>query len=165
MNRISIPTGRLCSFCWYERNPQLMAAEQAAMAKFFPQFHLDVLDDRRLFWEGVVAPQICWNGNWTLMLVYDHDHPNNSSYGGSVRVYSISPDLEQISHEIGPIPHTLKDSFGNLFLCTSRPSDFRVDVVTTSAASALGWAIKWIHYFELWQAKAISREAFARHGN
>jgi hypothetical protein len=165
MKRLTIPEGAMRSFCWYESDPQLLAAERAAMAKFFPQFRLEMLEDRRLCWEGAVSPHICWNGDWILMLVYDHDHPNNSSYGGSVRVYSLSPDLVDTARQVGSIPHTLTDSFGNLFLCTSRPEDFRADSVTTSAASALGWAIKWINYFELWQAKAIDKEEFARHGN
>lgn len=54
---IIIPPGKLASFYWYECNPELLESEKIAMAKFFPQFTLDRLNDGRLVWHGKLDPE------------------------------------------------------------------------------------------------------------
>ncbi len=162
---IVVPEGKLAaSFYWYERDPDLLTAEVAAMKKFFPQFQLQKLGDGRLCWVGFLAPtNIRRNAKWLLQVIYDHNHPHNTTYGGSIKVYAVEPDLEKIRQEIGSIPHTLIDSSGHLYLCTARPEDVKVGRISTSAASGLSWAAKWITAFELWIAGDISTSEFAGH--
>ena len=154
------------SFYWYERDPALLTAEKHAMRKYFPTFKLKKLDDGRLCWMGSVsAKNVRENAIWYLEVVYDHNHPHNNTYGGSIKVYSIEPTLESLSKKLGSIPNTLMDSKGHLYLCTARPSDFKVGKITTSAASAITWAVKWIHAFELWLSGDITTNEFAGQGN
>jgi len=114
---------------------------------------------------GMVTPTDMRPGaQWIIQVVYDHNHPNNSTYGGSIKIYCIDPDLAEISKKLGEsIPHTLRDSAGNPYLCTASPGDIRVGNVNTSAASALSWAIKWIHVFEMWLAGDVSTAQFRDH--
>ena len=141
----------MSSFYWYEREPQLWQNEQAAMKMFFPQFRWSKLDDGRLSWTGTVKPRGPASLDWMLQVVYNNNHPNNSTYGGSIYVYSIEPNLDELAQKLGTLPHVLRDANGHLCLCTNRTEDFKMDDnATTSAASALGWACKWIFCFEEW---------------
>lgn len=160
-----VPEGRLAaSFYWYERDPDLLRAEQAAMGKYFPQFKMDKLADGRLCWIGLLKPtNIRKNARWYLQAIYDHNHPNNTAWGGSVRIYAIEPDLEKLYKELGSIPHVLRDSGGHLYMCTARKEDVQAGAKVTSAASSLSWAAKWITTFELWIAGDISTNEFAGH--
>lgn len=77
----------MAGFYWYERNPQLFNDEKQAMNLYFPNFVLDRLADGRICWVGNLNPRGADGGTWTLMVVYDHNHPHNNTYGGSLRVY------------------------------------------------------------------------------
>lgn len=163
---IVVPEGKLAaSFYWYERDPQLLRDEIAAMNHFFPQFKLEKLGDGRLSWVGLLQPKkVRRNAKWYLQVIYDNNHPHNNTYGGSIKVYSIEPDLEDARRQLGqPIPHTLSDAKGHIYLCTSRSEDVKVGAVSTSAASAIAWAAKWIVAFELWLAGEITTDQFAGH--
>lgn len=141
----------MASFYWYEREPDLWRNEQLAMNMFFPQFRWSKLQDGRLSWVGEVRPRGESGGKWLLQLVYNNNHPSNSSYGGSIRVYAIQPDLDDLYQRFGGLPHVLRDESGHLYLCTARQEDFSVSTkATTTAASSLGWACKWIFVFEEW---------------
>lgn len=161
---IIVPPGKLASFYWYERDPALLDSEKEAMKRFFPQFHLGALDDGRLYWYGKMTTNLRKGGHWHLQAVYDNNHPDNSAYGGSIKVYSIDPDLHEIMAELDePIPHLLKDSSGNAYLCTARKEDVYAGSKVTSAASCLSWAAKWIAAFELWMAGDLSTDEFSGH--
>lgn len=163
---IVVPEGKLAAnFYWYENDRELYQAEVQAMRKFYPQFTQAKLSDGRIYWHGALRPQNLRPGaEWYLQAVYDHNHPSNSSYGGSVKVYSIEPDLQVFRSKLGAIPHTLTDSSGNIYLCTARKEDFRTSAAhSTSAASALGWAAKWIAAFELWMAGDLTTAQFSGH--
>lgn len=164
---ITVPPGKLASFYWYERDPRLLDGEKKAMKQFFPQFKLDEFSDGRLFWEGKFRPNNVKPGAiWILQVIYDNNHPHNNTYGGSVKIYAIKPDLEQYSEAIGEdIPHTLTDEEGHLYLCTARHKDVRVDIDdgVTSAACSLAWAARWIAAFELWTAGDLTTEEFSEH--
>jgi len=160
---ITVPEGKLASFYWYEEDPQLLQDEQKAMRHFFPQFSLDKLDDKRLYWYGRLETDLRPNGFWYLQAVYDHNHPDNSNYGGSIKVYSIEPDIEDFASELGGIPHTLRDSNDHIYICTARSEDVRAGNVVTSAASSLAWAVKWISAFELWMAGDLTTSQFSGH--
>ena len=150
----------MSGFYWYERNPELLKSEQLAMQTFFPKFVLDKLDDGRLCWIGTLNPRGDAGGTWTLMVVYDNNHPHNNSYGGSLRVYSVQPDLNELYKAVGTLPHVLRDSNGDLYMCTARKEDIDSGDKTTSAAKALGWAAKWIYAVEEWLDGEVGDEIF-----
>ena len=167
---ITVPEGKLAartSLYWYENDRDLFQAEKTAMQRFFPQFTLDRLDDGRLSWLGSLCSGVPGSDRvWHLQLIYDHDHPHNDSFCGSIQVFPIDPDLESISDDLGEaIPHTLSDpASGALYLCTVEPDSFRADRHHSStAASSLAWAAKWISAFELWMLGALSTEQFSGH--
>ena len=165
-NALDIPPGILAaSFYWYERNQQLLDSEIASMKHFFPTFCLEKMNDGRLCWRGTFYPtNLRTNARWDLKVVYQHNHPSHSTYGGSIRVYSESPNLEDISRRLGEaIPHAPKDENGKYFLCTNRTEDMKIGNHQTSAASALGWAAKWIAIFEMWLAGDITTAEFSSH--
>ncbi len=164
---IVIPPGKLAfplSFYWYENSPQTLISEKHAMEHFFPSFSLGKLDDGRLFWLGDFISNMT-KQKWVLQAIYDHDHPSNKNYGGSVKVYTVIPQLEEISEEMGgePIPHTLCDGEGNMYLCTARTEDIKVGRTNYTAASALAFAAKWIAAFELWSLGELSDSEFCEH--
>jgi hypothetical protein len=129
----------------------LLDAEKRAMAQYFPQFRLDKLDDDRLCWVGELNPRGGRGGVWTLMVVYDNNHPHNNTYGGSLRVYSIKPDLNELFQAAGKLPHVLRDGNNALYMCTARMEDVDAgDYTVSSAAKALGWASRWIWVVEAW---------------
>lgn len=166
---ITVPEGKLAApaLYWYERDPELFQGEQEAMNHFFPQFSLDRLPDGRLSWLGSLAS--CLPGSqriWYLQVIYDHDHPHNDSYGGSISVFSIEPDLRDIETQLGePIPHTLRHrDTGELSICTVETEAFRsARNHSSTAASSLAWAAKWIASFELWMLGELSTNQFVSH--
>lgn len=162
---IEVPPGKLAAgFYWYERDRELLKAEQASMNRYFPQFTLTKLSDGRLAWQGWLQNKMRAGAAWHLLAIYDHNHPHNNSYGGSIKVYSIEPDLNLLSERLGGIPHVLRDEVGELYLCTARKEDFQASATrTTTAASSLSWASKWIHVFELWRAGDVTTEQFRNH--
>jgi len=167
---ILIPPGKFASFYWYEREPVLFNDEKIAMKKFFPNFTLHKLTDGRLYWEGTIRPKIIGNNEWNLMLVYENNHPSNDSWGGSVKVYSVSPDLEQMQKDLGcAIPHLLRDSDNSIYLCTARKEDVHaakqeeIGGKVTSAASSLSWAVKWISVYEMWLSGEVTTSEFQGH--
>jgi hypothetical protein len=163
-----IPKGILnIEFHWYERDPELLKAEVEMMKKFFPYFKLEKLDDGKFCWIGDIRTGLIGNNSFNIMLVYDNDHPNNKSYGGSVKVYLIDPSLEELEKDLGvTLPHTIKGNNGHRYLCTSDPKDFIVtESASMSAASCLAWAVKWIVLCEGLIAgdEAASLEKFSAH--
>ena len=167
---ITVPEGKLAapsSLYWYERDPELFQAERAAMNHFFPQFRPDRLPDGRLAWLGSLVSGIPGSQRiWHLQLVYDHDHPHGNGYGGSISVFPIEPDLNALAEQLEEsIPHTLlHEPSGELSLCTVAAESFRHGRDHSStAASALAWAAKWIAAFELWMLGELSTAQFAGH--
>lgn len=162
----------MSSTYWYEKHPDILDGEKAAMAQFFPQFKLERLTDGRLYWVGSVNPRGAAGGVWTLQAIYNHDHPNNRNlFGSSVRVYSIAPDLNELADAIGQaLPHVLRDSENKLYMCTARQADVSPGRIKnsssydiTSAAQSLGWAVKWIWLVESWLAGEISSSDIYEH--
>ena len=166
---IIVPEGKLAapSLYWYERDPELFQGELEAMNHFFPQFRPDRLPDGRMSWLGSLASGLPGSQRiWHLQVVYDHDHPHNNDYGGSISVFPIEPDLKALEAQMGEsIPHTLRhQNTGELSLCTVEADAFRSGRNHSStAASSLAWAAKWIAAFELWMLGDLSTEQFAGH--
>ena len=165
---ISIPKGKLAGQ-WYENDPALLEAEKAAMHKCFPGFTLDKLDDGRLFWIGELTPGIYETKfherkTYTVMAVYNNNHPQQVM-GSSVRIYPVLPDVDDLINLCGFRPyHLLRDSKDNLYLCTNEAGNVRTGATTTSAASVLAWAVKWLVSFELVLTGDLPKETFNEHG-
>lgn len=167
-NAIEVAKGKLAGQ-WYDNNPTLLAMEKIAMERNFPQFKLDKLDDGRLCWIGVIEPGIYESKfgekrQYHLMAVYDNNHPHQQM-GSSVRVYPLMPDVDELIQMAGFRPyHLLQDSVGNLYLCTNEVGDQKTGTTTTTAASVLGWATKWLIAFELVLTGDLPLEKFNAHG-
>ena len=154
---------------WYEKNPTLLAMEKIAMQRSFPQFILEKLDDGRLCWSGVLEPGVYESKfgkkmQYHLMAVYDNNHPNQKM-GSSVKVYPVMPDVDELIQICGFIPlHLLRDEVGNAYLCTNEAGYQKIGVTTTTAASVMGWAIKWLIAYELVLTGDLPQEVFNTHG-
>ncbi len=165
---ISIPKGKLAAQ-WYETNPMLLEAEKAAMAKCFPHFTLDKLDDGRLYWMGELTPGIYETKfgqrmTYTVMAVYNNNHPEQVM-GSSVRIYPVLPDVDDLIHKAGFRPyHLLSDSSNNLYLCTNEADNVETGNTVTTAASVLAWAVKWLMSYELVLTGDLPKEKFNQHG-
>jgi len=181
------------AYYWYQSDPQLYQMEVAAMKKFFPSFTIHQLQDGsgRLYWRGKVQPTGAGGMVWDIMLIYKNTHPkvlNNNEYGGTVQILPLSPRLTDIGQKMMPIlqstygsyencvkrgfglglPHIYRDNFGRqeeYFICTADPKYFKGGIQqSTSAASALSWACKWIILCEMWMNGEISDDV-ALEGN
>jgi hypothetical protein len=60
--------------------------------------------------------------------------------------------------------HLLRDSDNQLYLCTAEADDIKVGKKVTSAASVVGWAVKWLLAFELVLTGDLPKEKFNEHG-
>jgi len=158
-------------FYWYDQDPDLLDAEQMAMAKFFPSFKLYKMDDGsgRLYWRGKVQPTGKGGLVWDLMLIYANDHPAAQNYGGSIQILPVKPRLKDIAATLPTnndkglglgLPHIYRGNFGRgeeYFICTADPKYFKASQTqSTSAASSLSWACKWIILCEMWLNGEIS---------
>ena len=161
---IVIPKGKLAVSQWYEKDPGLLMAEKAAMDHAFPGFTLDKLDDGRLAWVGSLNIGLLGDNEWHIMAVYNNNHPDQVM-GSSVRVYLIQPDIDELINDLGWTPmHLLPDSNNQLYLCTAEAGNIKVGRETTSAASVIAWAVKWLMSFELVLTGDLTREQFNTHG-
>lgn len=161
---IVIPKGKLAVAQWYEKDPGLLMAEKAAMNHAFPGFTLDKLDDGRLAWVGSLNIGILGGNEWHIMAVYNNNHPQQIM-GSSVRVYLIQPDIDELIEDLGWRPlHLLMDSNNQLYLCTAEAGNIKTGKETTSAASVIAWAVKWLMSFELVLTGDLSQEQFNTHG-
>lgn len=171
VSTITIPIGKL-AVQWYERDPELLEAEKIAMGRAFSNFELGKLDDGRLYWQGAVSPGIYESkfGEkriYHLMAVYQQNHPEQRM-GSTVFVYPLLPDAEELMEELhrktGQYPsHILRDSNNQRYLCTAESSDVQVGNTVTTAASVIGWAVKWLMAFELVLTGDLSVERFNQH--
>lgn len=166
---ISIPKGKLAAQ-WYEKDPVLLEAEQVAMSKAFNGFELGKLDDGRLYWIGDVTPGVYETKfgrsnrkTYTLMAVYQNNHPEQRM-GSSVFVYPLVPDVQDLIDFCGFHPsHLLTDSAGQKYLCTAEADNIKTGNTTTTAASVIAWAVKWLTAYELVLTGDLSKEDFNRH--
>ena len=165
-------------FYWYQDDPDLLEAEKMAMGRFFPSFKLCEQDDGtgRLYWRGKVQPTGKDGMVWDIMLIYKNDHPKSEGWGGSIQILPIKPRLKEIAERLPTnssrglglgLPHVYRDNFGRseeYYICTADPKYFKAGQTrSTSAASTLSWACKWIILCEMWLNGEISDEV-AREG-
>ena len=135
------------------------------MNKFFPDFELSKMEDGRYYWLGTINTGVMGDNAWTLQIVYDNDYPT-SKEGGSVKVYTIEPDIEDVLKDLHPWRpyHLLADEGNYTYLCTAREKDVKSGKIVTSAATTLSWAVKWLMSFELVLTGDLTVNQFDKHG-
>ena len=162
---ICIPPGKLAFQQWYEKNPALLDAEIAAMSASFPQFTLQRLPDGKLSWLGRLRPGLLGKNGWDWLVeaIYENNHPH-AQMGSSVMVFLREPDINLLINSTGWRPHHLLSSNKGLYLCTARSEDTHASLSnwTTSAATVLRWAVKWLAAYELVLAGKMTQEEFDR---
>lgn len=145
---------------WYEKNPQLYHLEKKLMNQRFPDAKEIKLSNGNLAWQ--IKMNISRTDAfepWTFLLVYMPDHPNNTGYGGSVKVIPLVPNLEQLQSRVKaskgkyfsstpPVPHVV--GIDTKYLCTRASNDIEDGNTTiTTAVQVAAWAAEWALYFEL----------------
>lgn len=166
---------------WYQRYPQLLDAERAAMYDFQgDKAVLGTLADGRACWCVRCQPIIAGREKqdcrvYEIYLVYDANHPQ-AVCGTSVKAYLLNPTLEDLqeivnrSPNVSPkvIPHLLKDERGALYLCSTDSAYVSVDGSSakgiTSAATSLRYALRWINAFELGLLDPVTWGNFQKEG-
>ena len=143
---------------WYNKNDhRLFRTEVAAMKKMFPKAGFGFMKSTgNMYWViDMKISQTGFSNTWRFMLVYDKDHPHNHTYGGSIKVFPIKPnanELRQIATRNGRpgVPHLLKDDNLGTYLCTRRTEDVEDGThAANSAVSVAAWAADWALHFEI----------------
>lgn len=166
---------------WYEKNPDLLTAEKAAMYDFQgKKARFCILKDGRACWMVHCQPSIAGRDKrycraYDIALIYDNDHPQ-ARYGSSVKAYLLNPTVDQLqdivnrTSGVSPknIPHLLRDGNGELYLCSADTRDVSTSLDSkggiTSAATSLRFALRWINIFELGLIDPETWGKFQRHG-
>lgn len=166
---------------WYERNPDLLTAEKAAMYDFQgKKAKFCILKDGRACWMVHCQPSIAGRDKrycraYDIALIYDNDHPQ-ARYGSSVKAYLLNPTVDQLQDIVNRtsgvtpknIPHLLRDGNGELYLCSADTHDVSTSLDSaggiTSAATSLRFALRWINIFELGLIDPVTWGKFQRHG-
>ena len=156
---------------WYQRDPQLQRDEIEAMQDIKPDAQQKFLPSGKMAWSIRLYPVICGKRkDWTILMVYDDDHPQ-SRWGGSVKVYPVKPNFNEMVTMVNrsfvtpkTIPHMLSDSDQQLYMCTQHMNNIRLDNELFSAAEGLRYAMRWITVFELGLIDQITWSKFQAHG-
>ena len=166
---------------WYEKNPDLLTAEKAAMYDFQGRkARFCILKDGRACWMVHCQPSIAGRDkrycrSYDIALIYDNDHPQ-ARYGSSVKAYLLNPTVDQLQDIVNRtsgvtpknIPHLLRDGNGELYLCSADTRDVSTSLDSaggiTSAATSLRFALRWINIFELGLIDPVTWGKFQRHG-
>ncbi|MDR0839712.1 MAG: hypothetical protein LBN99_08765 [Oscillospiraceae bacterium] len=168
-----VPKTTVAAEQWYNTNRRLLEAEIAAMEDFIPnprQRKRGFLEDGKMYWQVAVGPKVAGRQRtWVLLMVYDSDHPQ-VRWGGSVKVYPVSPNINEMQQLVNnsritpkTIPHLLSGP-GGLYMCSAHTSDVHAGEQITSAAQCLRFAMRWINVFELGLRDQKTWTLFNGHG-
>ena len=146
---------------WYQTNPQLQKLEIKAMADIHPDAKMDYLPNGKMYWTIRIHPVVCGKRkDWTLLAVYDSDHPQQR-WGGSVKFYPVKPNYDEMMQMVNrsnvtpkAIPHLLRDEDNQIYMSMSTP--YRNNIYAghnkgekvATAAAYIRFAIRWITVFE-----------------
>lgn len=160
---------------WYQTNPMLQKAEIKAMADIHPDAKMGYLPNGRMYWTVRIHPVVCGKRkDWTLLAVYDPDHPQQR-WGGSVKFYPVKPNYDEMMQLVNrssvtpkSIPHLLRDEDDQIYMCTQDRNNISAgqhkgEKVTTAAA-CLRFAMRWITVFELGLIDQKTWTMFQHHG-
>lgn len=160
---------------WYQANPQLQKAEIKAMADIHPDAKMGYMPNGKMYWTVRLHPVVCGKRkDWTLLAVYDSDHPQKR-WGGSVKFYPVKPNYSEMMQMVNnsfvtpkSIPHLLTDEDNQIYMCTQdkeniKDGHHKGELVTTAAA-CLRFAMRWITVFELGLIDQKTWSLFQDHG-
>ena len=160
---------------WYQTNPQLQKLEIKAMADIHPDAKMGYLPNGKMYWTIRIHPVVCGKRkDWTLLAVYDSDHPQQR-WGGSVKFYPVKPNYDEMMKMVNrsnvtpkTIPHLLRDEDNQIYMCTQDRNNIEAghnkgEKVTTAAA-CLRFAMRWITVFELGLIDQKTWSLFQKHG-
>jgi hypothetical protein len=160
---------------WYRTNPQLQKLEIKAMADIHPDAKMGYLPNGKMYWQIRIHPVVCGKRkDWTLLAVYDSDHPQQR-WGGSVKFYPVKPNYNEMMQMVNrskvtpkSIPHLLMDEEKQIYMCTQDKNNIyagheKGERVTTAAA-CLRFAMRWITVFELGLIDQKTWSLFQQHG-
>ena len=141
------------------------------MAKSWPNFTMDYLDDGRLSWVGTLSPNYKEKMDWYIQAVYNNNHPQKIM-GSSVKIYLIEPEVESLMQRVGRLSHLIRDHNDELYLCTTEAQYVKDGQISdnnqrqiTSAASVIAMAAKWLLGMEMVLAGDLSMAEFNKeHG-
>ena len=156
-----VPKATVAALQWYQTNPSLQRMEIAAMHDIQPGARYGFLPNGKMYWQIQIHP-VNVKGerhDWTLLAVYDEDHPQQR-WGGSVKFYPVCPNYQEMMQMVNrsyvtpkTIPHLLRDDDGQMYMCSQDRNRVEAghntgDRVYT-AATGLRLAMRWINVFEL----------------
>lgn len=120
------------------------------MAETMPNAIHGFLPNGNMYW--IIEPHPIIGGqrkDWTLLAVYDSDHPHRR-WGGSIKFYPVKPNydemLKMVNHsKVTPdsIPYLLRDETNQIYISTVNPEQ-----IVINATTALANAMRWITMFE-----------------
>lgn len=94
---------------WYEIDPELLEMEKITMAKLFPKFTLNKLEDGRLYWIGEIVPIVTIPDvpirTYTILVLYQKEHPHSvDSDKPTVIIIPLVPEIDEIfgAHTLTP---------------------------------------------------------------
>ena len=147
---------------WYEKNPQLLAAEVLAMRQLLGRpVSPYVRPNGQPYWKVTLRPNIGHGiapRTYHLEMIYDPEHPKKM-YGSSVHALPVppGPTIEDMKREIGRIPWIKNKrvphlvNYGKiLYLCTSDKNKVGTDLNEgiTTAATAVRYAYRYLVAYE-----------------
>ena len=160
---------------WYRTNPQLQKLEIKAMADIHPDAKMGYLPNGKMYWQVRIHPVVCGQRkDWTLLAVYDSDHPQQR-WGGSVKFYPVKPNYNEMMQLVNrssvtpkTIPHLLRDEDNQIYMCTQDRNNIFASHEkggkVTTAAACLRFAMRWITVFELGLIDQKTWSLFHEHG-
>ena len=169
-----VPPATVAAEQWYEKFPEIQAAEINAMKKISPSATWGYLNNGSMYWKIHIRPT-CADGvkrDWIFLAVYDSNHPHKD-WGGSVKFYPVSPNYDEMMERVNAsnvspktIPHLLLDKNKNIYMCTQHRDNILDDINKrfTSAATCLRFAMRWVNVFELGLLDQITWDKFHRDG-
>lgn len=136
---------------WYECNRQLYDEEIRYMAENMPHAMHGFLPNGNMY--SIIETHPIISGqrkDWTLLAVYDSDHPHRR-WGGSVKFYPIKPNYEEMLRRVNnsnvtpnSIPHLLRDETNQIYI-----SAVNHEQIVINATTALANVMRWISMFEI----------------
>ncbi len=160
---------------WYRTNPELQKLEIKAMADIHPDAKMGYLPNGRMYWQIRIHPVVCGKRkDWTLLAVYDSDHPQQR-WGGSVKFYPVKPNYDEMMQMVNrsrvtpkTIPHLLRDESNQIYMCTQDRNNIHASHEkggkVTTAAACLRFAMRWVTVFELGLIDQKTWSLFHEHG-
>lgn len=135
---------------WIVRDPDTFEREKKLMAHFWPQFQLEVIEDKGCYqcstcWSGKLVPGIMEDMEWEILVIYNAAGGGDGDWNGAVTVYFLDPTASQIIETLGYRPACMQlDCDGTPVISNIRP----IKLEDISAAEAIWHAFRFCHTIE-----------------